>query len=438
MTEQLAPIKQPILSFEQTFANAVALAGSRGEKERQRMKQQASALLAYKMERYTMGESTSVKEERANSLMEGIGYTLGAALQRYQDAAAAQLLLQAEWQTIYLIGRAVLDKKLRQTKVMWRTLRACMVKTPSLYYKSTLQEGLASFFAAYDVDFAPQEDIITYDYPACLLLPEVNGVQKTEFYIQAMLLENHFLMRFAPQAIHRALLRADAEYIHTPFNLFEAVLRAALGCVLSGTEPASLAPSRMGLMPMQKDIKNGRQQIQQAAKQLCNAMCIPGGELQAYLQKAADQLANTMLKLPPQNMPVFLLVVKEKYTEKTIKYSDAPKLADKDFRELAYELESCRYQKDRLEMIRALPSLADWIDILDAEVLRPGDAAKLFATMQKEELALLLHHLPLWNEQQEDRHHLDKPWQGELRSCLQGMTSDERKEVQQIQDSLAE
>ncbi|MFV0351477.1 MAG: hypothetical protein ACK5JF_04090, partial [Oscillospiraceae bacterium] len=77
MTEQLAPIKQPILSFEQTFANAVALADSGGEKDRQRMKQQASALLAYKMERYTMGERTSVKDERANRLMEGIGYNLG-------------------------------------------------------------------------------------------------------------------------------------------------------------------------------------------------------------------------------------------------------------------------------------------------------------------------------------------------------------------------
>lgn len=169
---------------------------------------------------------------------------------------------------------------------------------------------------------------------------------------------------------------------------------------------------------------------------LYESLSIAEGELHNYIQGAAEQVARAADILPAEAVAAFLLVGNEGGEKRTVHWQDISKLEDGAFRQLAAEMRECRYRKDRLKMVRALPSLADWVDILDAEVLQPGDATELFGTMKREELGLLLNYLPLWSEKQQDVSDFEKPWQQELRQYMAGITEEERRKIQMIRESI--
>lgn len=83
-------------------------------------------------------------------------------------------------------------------------------------YKDTIVKGIPVFFMKYDPMFAPQDHLLTLDYP---LMEDdrkesigLCGVDLILFYLQCIRKEQRFLSRFEPEAIKEMLRRIRPEY----------------------------------------------------------------------------------------------------------------------------------------------------------------------------------------------------------------------------------
>lgn len=128
-----------------------------------------------------------------------------------------------------------------------------------MFYRSTVIDGIASFFKLYDPLFGGQELHITADYPTCLGRPSVCGIEFIESYLQRIQAENDFLQLFPAQNVHVFLEKLVPGYAETPMNLFEPVfcraaylrhaqrIRPRLGRLTKRTRPprALLFPIRL-------------------------------------------------------------------------------------------------------------------------------------------------------------------------------------------------
>ena len=192
-------------------------------------------LLREVTERYTRGGSSSVRVETAQGLLEGVCFTIGVALKAMDSPAAALDALVADGpEGLYRAGRRRIDRKLLVARTLHRQLVRDLFPTPNVYCNATLTDGIAGFFKLYQPDFAPQEMHITADYPTCVPVGRVRGVEFIERYLAYLTCENRFLRTFSPAAVHALLLRRNPDYAETPSNLLEPVLTQALGCALAG------------------------------------------------------------------------------------------------------------------------------------------------------------------------------------------------------------
>ena len=74
-------------------------------------------LLAYKSERYTWGESSSVRIELAESIAKSNNYTIGLYLKSFLfPDDAVRSLTQESISELYMKGRKIIEAKLKATK----------------------------------------------------------------------------------------------------------------------------------------------------------------------------------------------------------------------------------------------------------------------------------------------------------------------------------
>lgn len=195
---------------------------------------------------YLKGESSSLPAETAQSLLQGVLYTLGYALKADgggDPLQAVELLRREPLAQLFLRGRALLAASTRTNRRLWLAAKAAHIKTPNEPYNITLFRGLPVFFTAYDPAYFPHETPADIDYPLCQPVWQYDGTEFIVSYLQTLLLESRFLRRFNSAVIHKVMQRAQPTYATLPLNLFEPVLLCALGCLATGAPTEKLNPA---------------------------------------------------------------------------------------------------------------------------------------------------------------------------------------------------
>ena len=185
-------------------------------------------VLAVLTRKFTSGESSSVSYERAGHLMEGIRYTI-YFYEREGNLVGGK---KPEATEAWRIGQELLTRRMREVKERYQTLCGTFRDYGNRNLRDTFGMALPGFLERYDQKYAPQETIITMDYPVLSKTPGLTGILAIDQYLDAITAEQNFLQRFPEEYVKGILMRFQKDYQSQFFNLGRIVLRHLLGCML--------------------------------------------------------------------------------------------------------------------------------------------------------------------------------------------------------------
>lgn len=205
-------------------------------------------VVAWLAEKYTSGESTSVTYERARQLMGAVLYCLktyrgtgdcGKVEWKREDAG---ILVSGKEKKVsarlaYEQGYRVVTEKTEITAQAYNELILSFHSYGNENYEDTVKKALSGFFLYYDARFAPQETIITMDYPTLVPVNGETGIHAVARYIHLISLEQKFLGKLPSVYVCNTLRAYCIDYKNMFFNISNIVLRDLLLCIITGKTP---------------------------------------------------------------------------------------------------------------------------------------------------------------------------------------------------------
>ncbi|NLJ30942.1 MAG: hypothetical protein GX424_04975 [Clostridiales bacterium] len=190
-----------------------------------------TGLLAEEVLRFNGGQSSSIRTEAAQSLLESILYAVTAYLDTLPDPPAA--LKTRDIGELREQGIVLLRRYTDECRALLPKVRATRVQTELIAYNHTVGECFGeAFFRVYDPRFqaqaAPAGPI---DYPLYRDDWSVTGILYVRNYLTQLLRENEFCARFPKNRI-RALLLAHGlkhriDYREMLQNIPELIIEGA-------------------------------------------------------------------------------------------------------------------------------------------------------------------------------------------------------------------
>lgn len=334
-------------------------------------------LLAYKTERYTGGESSSVRIEVAESIMKSNLYTIGIYLKSFPcPDDAVKIIKEKNISDIYNCGLNIIESKIKSTKDLYNMVLENILETDNYTYQSTVVDGIKGFFKIYNADFEAHEIHITADYPICNTIENLVGIEFIEKYLESIYYENEFCRCFSPDNIHHLFCGYDEHYRDLIFNLFEQILTCAIGCTLAKKQASNLQLNALGIEQIyfllsEKSKSETEIIIIDAYQKLMNELAITSFALKKYIEKAIPNITFNMWNAIKLNKPERVFI-QPKYPEKNLQiaFSFGDKMDDEKYRDIINEITQCRFISDKVAIIKSnINSLADFEDmIFDAEL----------------------------------------------------------------------
>ena len=260
-------------------------------------KEELMALLAWRVQRYTGLDSSSVRAERAQAILDSTLFTLAMgeeAVPTPEDGvlAAGELPLRE----LFTLGQRRIAAKLRTARQLHRSVVRSLPPTENECFRDTLTDGMAAFFRLYEPEFSANEIHITCDYPLYLPVEGRQGVDFIEAYLERALQENRFCTYFPPAALAGAWRRLGLGNPDAIGNLFGPVFLSAVACIFLRESPMELSPSPAGLLRFQEGLPTmSRQRVETLAAKACDilakGLAIQRSTLKRYLVEASRTAA---------------------------------------------------------------------------------------------------------------------------------------------------
>lgn len=250
-------------------------------------------LLARRTALYTMGESSSVRIETAQELLQSIDFCLELYLKR--SGNTKKLLVNADLEELFKLGQAVCEEKIELGKMLYG--KACLTapKIENISFTDTLT-GIGGFFKRYDYRFFAHRIPCDIDYQLCNPVRDsLKGIEYINDYLGRIIIENSFIGRFEMKRAESLLKSSCPDYRGLLINLYAPLAANAVGLALlhenvavvdvtaSGCE--RLAELFDGLSPTPS-----RKALSEAALRVCAEMKISDASSVRYLRKTADDL----------------------------------------------------------------------------------------------------------------------------------------------------
>ena len=360
------------------------------------------SLLAKQTERYNSGDSSSIKVEDAQHLLASIMFTMGVWLKTYQNPdEAVEAMLIDSINDLYKKGLERVERLTKSTKTLHSLITSNLLQTKNVYYKSTIVDGIKGFFKLYYPEFSAQEIHITADYPAHNQKQRLLGIEFIHNYLECIYYENLFCTKFSAEDIHYLLCGYDENYEQLLFNIYEQVLIAAIGCVLTGSAVHRLEMSPSSIKNL-SDLFSGKTKneivkvLHKVVEQL-NMQIELTQPLKKYISDSLFQIAGEIEKAV-ELKTLNCVFITPRYPDRNSKltFNLGNKMDDERYRKVLEEIMQCRYLTDKKAIIKShIHSLADLEDVLlDAE-LNEEEILSILRDLQPAEIAALLKKHPI-------------------------------------------
>ena len=183
-------------------------------------------------EKYTSHESTSITYEKAEQLMGAVLYCIHELWESSGNAPSLNKKLSA--QRAYEMGAAYVREKTGKALDLYNRIlpEFCHYENKCLY--DTFVKGIPEFFKWYDIQFEPQNTILTLDYPVLKDISGYAGIDKIFEYIKCIGLEQKFLKSFPAGYVTNILFKIDRNWKESMDNICETVFTYVTGHILTG------------------------------------------------------------------------------------------------------------------------------------------------------------------------------------------------------------
>lgn len=170
--------------------------------------------------RYTGGEHTSVSYERAQMLMEAVLYCVREFRTSQGNALMAKAIPAEE---AYRRGQEIVMDKVRELQKLYNEMISEFKDYGSLCLRDTVRKGIPAFLKHYDFQFAPQETLITLDYPVQERLEQISGVSRVLAYMKCICREQAYLGKMDEGEVIAILHAYHRDYGYLMENICEIV-----------------------------------------------------------------------------------------------------------------------------------------------------------------------------------------------------------------------
>ena len=183
-------------------------------------------------EKYTSHESTSITYEKAEQLMGAVLYCIHELWESSGNAPSLNKKLSA--QRAYEMGAAYVREKTGKALDLYNRIlpEFCHYENKCLY--DTFVKGIPEFFKWYDIQFEPQNTILTLDYPLLKDISEYTGIDKIFEFIKAIGLEQKFLKLFPAGYVINILSKDNRNWQESMDNICEIVFIHVIGHIMLG------------------------------------------------------------------------------------------------------------------------------------------------------------------------------------------------------------
>lgn len=250
--------------------------------------------------RFTSNESSSITYEKANQLMEAVKYCID---ELYEGNDKCELnLAQGKNLTAIQAYELGYQKVLQRTKDVMERYNQMIVSFEAYgneNYKDTVEKAIPGFFSYYDVKFAPQENIITMDYPTLHPVIELSGIRAIDEYVKQISLEQIFFKNLPKTWVEEVLFQFHSGYKKEFFNLCEIVLRNILGHMLIGKKLTEKMKEEEYEQLEQVVKELGKSRLKEQLRVLLGILMKQGYqgsmELENYLEKSLDNMTSSFV-----------------------------------------------------------------------------------------------------------------------------------------------
>ncbi|WP_010251078.1 DUF6179 domain-containing protein [Acetivibrio cellulolyticus] len=398
------------------------------DSEVENIQMQSIKLLARQTERYTRGESSSVRVENAQSIFESILYSIGIYLKSLPDTdISLAAIKQNPLSELFQKGKKLIEKKVNISKHLLHLIQSDHVENNNIAYNQTIEEGLPEFFSTYDADFAAHDTTGSLDYPLNIDKMEFVGIEYIYNYLQKLYWENNFCKNFAEHDIDCVLRGYDEKYQDLLVNIFRIVFTNALGCIIANKNINKLEIGPVERQYLQEKLKDLPEDelyevLKKTSAELCKELGIANEFLLEYISLTLIELSGR-LKNALENDQLASIFVdhKEKIIKPIIHFLDGDKMEDELFRQLATEIRECRFVADKISIIqKEIHSISDLVDIMEADCLFENEFIDFFQSLGDNELAMLSNLLPI-NKVDSTLAESEKEWHVKLDEYFKGI-----------------
>lgn len=176
--------------------------------------------------KYTGCDHTSVTYERAQMLMEAVLYCINEYEQGGENTNTL-LARKIPAKEAYVQGKAIVMDKLWKLQQLYNGLIMDFKAYGSVCLDDTIRKGIPVFLERYDYTYAPQETLLTLDYPVLVDLGDLSGVDRVLAYVQYIALEQKLLQKMDEEYIMESLRRYHRDYEHLVENIIRMVMEFA-------------------------------------------------------------------------------------------------------------------------------------------------------------------------------------------------------------------
>ncbi len=402
--DTLHVINVDLLSQQYYFNSLISEASSSGllgEADNRKIQIELLALLAEQTDKWTKGESSSIRVEKAQDILESILFVIGVYLKTCSRPEEAVNLLKIKaMKELFTQGLVCVRRKLTACKLLQQHIKKHLLKTPNVYYRSTIVDGINGFFKLYRIQFSAHEIHITADYPTYMGRPQLNGIEFIEQYLKEIESENTFCTHFAANAIHHLLYGLSLDYRSIPMNLYEPVLASSLGLILVNRSPKGLDLTKQEVDRLHEYFQDCSQEeiqgrLQQALVELKEVLQL-SEKLIVYIGISIQKLSTTIKRAADrQTLDKVFLVPAYPENQPMVTFSFGERMEDRKYCKLLKIILRSDNSEEKVNLIlQKVHALTDLIDLLEEGELIQEEVDELIDKLPLPEFIALLKNYP--------------------------------------------
>ncbi|MBE6052821.1 MAG: hypothetical protein E7212_02750 [Clostridium sartagoforme] len=396
-------------------------------------------LLKIQLKYYTRDNSSSVMVEVAESVLEGIDYTISVYLKSLKSVnLMIEKLKSITLEEMLKRGNKIIKEKFIVNKELLKYIQKNKINVDNYSYKDTIEYGISVFFKVYNIRFTPHETPGSIDYQLCIDDMNYVGVEYIENYLNTLKLEDEFCHKFDIEEIRKLLKGYNKDSNFLLINIFEIVLTNSLGLMICDKTLSSINITNKDREIIKEKLNNlSLEEINDnlivLGSKLCELLDIKNINLIEYINKAVFKISSLIKNALELNRLEELFISFSEEDENTIKYIDKKKMSNSKFRKITERIRESSLIEEKIELIKNhIKSLEDLIDMLDSECLFNEEFNIYFESLSQFEIVLIFKYI---SDLSLDNTY-DRDWYIKFNNYMSKLTEEEQSIIKEISEKV--